>query len=178
MKKLKKYIHVYTGDGKGKTTAAWGLALRAVGANKKVAIVQFMKRANYSEHKAIKKYRLPILIESFGIGYYKILGDKKPKSTHKKAAQKALKRAKEIIVQGKHEVIILDEINVAIGFGLIDINEVLSIFPADNSQNIEIILTGRKAHQRLKRTADLVTDMKKVKHYFDKGVKARKGIEY
>lgn len=185
----KGLIHIYTGDGKGKTTAALGLALRAIGANKKVAIVQFMKKANYSEHRTIKKYRLPILIETFGIGYYKILGDKKPKGAHKKAAQKALKRAREIIESKKYDLVILDEINVALGFGLIDVDEVISLLTADRlsasdptrrdgQTTADIILTGRKAHPKLKKIADLVTDMKKVKHYYDKGVRARKGIEY
>lgn len=174
----KGYIHIYTGDGKGKTTAALGLALRAIGAGKKVAIIQFMKKADYSEHKAIKKYKLPILIESFGIGYYKILGDKKPKTAHKLAAQKALERTSDIIASKKYDVVILDEINVAIGFGLIDIKEVISILTTNRLLTTEIILTGRKAHPKLKKLADLVTEMKKVKHYYDKGTKARKGIEY
>ncbi len=179
MKKEKGLIHIYTGDGKGKTTAALGLALRAIGAGKKVAIVQFMKKGDYSEHKAIKKYRLPILIESFGIGYYKIMEDKKPKEAHKRAAQKGLKRAAEIINAGEHDIVILDEINVAIWFELIDINEVITLLTADRLQSTaEVILTGRKAHARLKKIADLVTEMKKIKHPFDKGTKARKGIEY
>ena len=177
-------IHIYTGDGKGKTTAALGLALRAIGAGKKVAIVQFMKKGDYSEHKAIKKYKLPIEIYSFGIGYYKIMGDKKPKSTHQKAAQKALNRARKLIQKGKHDLIILDEINVAIGFGLINIDEVITILRSSplgmlfGKRSADIILTGRRAHPKLKKIADLITNMKKVKHYFDKGLKARRGIEY
>ncbi len=174
-------IQIYTGDGKGKTTAALGLALRSLGAEKKVVIIQFMKKADYSEHKAIKKYKLPILIESFGIGYYKILDDKKPKSSHQKAAQKALKRSKSIIESKKFDVIILDEINIAISSGLIDVNEVielLSRLAISNKRNIDIILTGRNAHPKLKKIAHLVTIMQKNKHYFDKGLNARKGIEY
>jgi len=174
MKKGK--IHVYTGDGKGKTTAALGLALRAVGAGKKVAIIQFMKKPNYSEHKAIKKYKLPIEIESFGIGYYKILGDKHTQEQHQKASQKALKRAEEIIKKNKYDLIILDEINIAIGFGLIDLDDVITIL--NTRQKAEIVLTGRRAHPKLKNIADLVTEMKKSKHYFDKGIKAREGIEF
>ena len=179
MKKKKGFIHIYTGDGKGKTTAALGLALRALGAGKKVAIIQFMKKPSSSEHKAIKKYKLPILIESYGIGYYKILGDKKPKSAHKLAAQKALERAREIITSQKYDLIILDEFNVVISFGLIDIDDVIKMLMADGKQlTAEIILTGRKADPKLKKLADLVTVMKKVKHYYDTGIKARKGIEY
>lgn len=182
-------IHIYTGDGKGKTTAALGLALRALGAGKKVAMIQFMKKAIFSEHKAIKKYKLPILIESFGIGFYKILGDKKPKSLHQKAAQKALKRVRDIIVSNKYDLIILDEINVAISLGLIDINEVIPLCthfrsgPSGSKMvkqliTTEIILTGRNAHPKLKKIAHLVTEMKKIKHPFDKGLKAREGIEF
>lgn len=178
MKKKKGLIHIYTGDGKGKTTSALGLALRAIGAGKKVAIIQFMKKADYSEHKAIKKYKLPILIESYGIGYYKILGDKKPKSSHQKAAQKALNRARELTEAKEHDLIILDEINVAIGFGLIDVEEVISIVTDNGSRKSEVILTGRKAHPKLKKLAHLITDMKKIKHYFDNGVRSRRGIEY
>ncbi len=146
-----------------------------------------MKKADYSEHKAIKKYKLPILIESFGIGYYKILDDKKPKSTHQKAAQKALKRSQEIISSNKYDVIILDEINITISSGLIDIDDVIEIFKnqipnkrktVSGKQNVDIILTGRNAHPKLKKIAHLVTIMQKNKHYFDKGLNARKGIEY
>ena len=183
MKKKKGLIHIYTGDGKGKTTAALGLSLRAIGAGKKVAIVQFMKKPSYSEHKAIKKYKLPILIESFGIGYYKILGDKKPKESHVKAAKKALQRARDIIDNNDYDLVILDEINVAIGFGLIDVNDVIPICThircgSKMVKQTELILTGRHAHPKLKKHADLITEMKKVKHYFDDGVKARRGIEY
>lgn len=183
-------IQIYTGDGKGKTTAALGLALRALGADKKVAILQFLKKPNTSEHKAIAKYKLPILIECFGIGFYKILGDKKPESAHKKAAQKGLERAKEIIEKGEYDLIILDEINVAVSLELINVEEVINIiYPKRSavvglsagmagSRSADIILTGRNIHPKLKKIADLVTTMKKHKHYFDIGVKARKGIEY
>jgi len=177
--RVKNLIQIYTGDGRGKTTAALGLALRAIGAGKKVAMVQFMKKGIYSEHRAIEKYRLPILIESFGIGYYKIMNDKHTKAEHQRAAQKALNRAKELIKKGKYDIIILDEINVAVGFGLVDVNELISILTANGAgRKSEIILTGRRAHPRLKKLADLVTEMKNVKHPFDKGIIARKGIEY
>lgn len=169
-------IHIYTGDGKGKTTAAFGLALRALGAEKKVAILQFLKKANTSEHKAIKKFKLPILIETFGIGFYKILGDKKPEFAHKKAAEKGLNRAWEIIQSNKYDLVILDEINVSINMGLIDVKDVVEIISLN--KKTELILTGRNAHPDLKKLADLVTVMKKHKHYFDSGTPARKGIEY
>lgn len=168
-------IHIYTGDGKGKTTAALGLALRACGANKRVAILQFLKKGDSSEFKTIKKYRLPILIESYGIGFYKILGDKKPEEKHKQAAQKALKRFHDLIEKSDFDVIILDEINVAIDCGLIEVKEVIEIIGLN--KKAELILTGRNAHPKVIKLADLVTIMRKHKHYFDKGVRARKGIE-
>ncbi len=177
MKKEKGLIHIYTGDGKGKTTSALGLALRAIGAEKKVIILQFLKKPNFSEHKAIKKYKLPIKIESFGIGFYKILGDNKSKAQHQKAAQKGLKRAQDVIASNKYDVVILDEINVAVGFGLIDVEEVISVLTTKNCIP-DTILTGRRAHPKLKKIADLVTEMKKIKHPYDRGVKARKGIEF
>lgn len=169
-------IHIYTGDGKGKTTAALGLALRAIGASKKVAIIQFMKKGNTSELLAIKKYQLPILIESFGMGFYKILGDTKPKSAHQKAARKALTRSRQLIEKGGYDIIILDEINVAIDCGLIDVDEAIEII--QSKRNVDLIFTGRNAHPKLIKLADLVTVMKKHKHYFDHGTSARRGIEF
>lgn len=170
-------IQIYTGDGKGKTTAALGLALRAIGADKRVAILQFLKKGDSSEFKAIKKYKLPIDVFAYGIGYFKIMGDKHSESEHRQAAQKGLEKIKEIICSKKYDLIILDEINVAVGFGLIEIDDVLKIL-ARRPKKLEVILTGRRAKPKLKQLADLVTEMKKEKHYFDKKTKARKGIEY
>lgn len=178
-------VQIYTGDGKGKTTAAFGLALRTLGAGKSVAIIQFMKKGDSSEIKAIKKYKLPIDVFCFGIGFYKILNDKHTKKEHRKVIEQALKKAKRIIEQGKHDLIILDEILVAISLGLIEVNLALKLvsdfkngerFSVNGER--DIILTGRNAPKELIRVADLVTEMKQVKHYFDKDVKARKGIEF
>ncbi|MDO8686761.1 MAG: cob(I)yrinic acid a,c-diamide adenosyltransferase [Candidatus Berkelbacteria bacterium] len=168
-------LHIYTGDGKGKTTTALGLALRAIGSNKKVALVQFMKKPICSEHKAIKKYKLPIDVFAYGIGFYKILGDKKTEKQHEAIVQKAWKKVQGVINSKKYDLIILDEINVVIGFGLLSVDIVIDTIKTSKS---EIVLTGRNAHSKLIKIADLVTEMKKKKHYFDKGVKARKGIEY
>lgn len=171
-------IQIYTGDGKGKTTAALGQALRAIGANKKVAILQFMKKGDSSEFKAINKYKLPIDVFSFGIGFFKILGDKHTNNEHKKAAQKAFVKVQDIIASKKYDVIILDEINVAIDLKLINIDDVVEMLLSVGSCPLEVVLTGRKAHPKLLKIADLVSEIKKKKHYFDKGVKARKGIEF
>lgn len=190
MKNNQSFVHIYTGSGKGKTTAALGLALRAIGAGKKVIIIQFIKKSPFSEHKAIKKYKLPIKIESYGIGFYKILGDNRPPSSHKKAAQKALQRAKDVISDKKYDLIILDEINVAIDMNLVDIKDAIALLdvfrlsvvgpPAGEagSRSADLILTGRNAHPKIKQQADLVSDIKKIKHYFDCGIKAREGIEF
>lgn len=179
--KKNKIIHIITGNGKGKTTASLGLALRALGANKKVLLIQFMKKAEFSEHKAIEKYKLPITVKTFGIGFYKILGDTHTEAEHKLACQKALESAREAIESNTYDLIILDEINVAVGFKLIDVNEVISILinPRPSTLDpLDLVLTGRKAHPKLKKVADLVSDLKCVKHYFDSGVPARKGIEF
>ena len=173
-------LHIYTGNGRGKTTAALGLALRSIGAGKKVALIQFMKKPNYSEHKAIKKYKLPIDVFAYGIGFYKILGDKKSKKQHEDIVQRAWKKAQKVIESKKYDVIILDEINVAIGFGFLNIDDVVSFLrlAVSGQRSAELLLTGRNAHPKLIKLADLVTEMKKKKHYFDKGVNARKGMEY
>jgi len=176
-------IHIYTGDGKGKTTASLGLALRAIGANKKVLIIQFMKKPDFSEHEAIKKYNLPIEIESYGIGFYHILGDGHTDQEHKNACQRALERAREALEEQKYDLIILDEINVALGFNLIKLNDILNILTpkahlVGGTKVTDVVLTGRKAHPKLIELADLVTEMKEIKHYFNNGLEARKGIEY
>ena len=184
-------IQVYTGDGKGKTTAALGLAMRSVGALKTVAIVQFMKDGSSSEFKTIKKYKLPIEFFAFGIGFYispkirrtvkqshKIV-DKHTEYEHSQAAKKALLKAKDLIESKKYDLIILDEINVALAFKLIETREVINILKMSKCLlNRDIILTGQKAPKEILKIADLVTVMSKEKHYFERGIKARKGIEY
>lgn len=176
-------IHVITGDGKGKTTASLGLALRAIGAGKKVMILQFMKKSNTSEYKAIKKYKLPIEIECFGIGFYKILGDDHTDAEHKKACERGLDAVRVAIESQKYDLIILDEINVVLSLKLLDIDKILEIlkpFPklSGAEKLFDIVLTGRNAPTKLKNIADNVSDIKNVKHYFDQGIKARKGIEF
>lgn len=187
MKKYETIIHVITGDGKGKTTAAFGLALRAIGAGKKVIIFQFMKKADTSEFKAIKKYKLPIDIQTFGIGFYKILGDQHTDAEHKKACERGLDEARVAIESQKYDLIILDEINVAIGYKLLDINTVMEILKPQIhlvgvsrgvSKSVDIVLTGRRAPAKLKKIADNVSEIKNVKNYFDQGIKARKGVEF
>jgi cob(I)alamin adenosyltransferase len=166
-------IQVYTGNGKGKTTAALGLALRAVGAGLKVYIGQFIKGNSYSEIKILKKIR-GIKVEQYGRGCF-IKG--KPKQADIELARKGLRQAGRIIAAGKYDLVILDEINVALSLGLLSLNDVVKLLKSVPKQ-VEVVLTGRYAHPKIKRLADLVSEMKDVKHYYKKGVKARRGIEY
>jgi len=172
-------IQIYTGEGKGKTTAAMGLALRACGAKKRVAVLQFMKKGDSSEIKTIKKYKLPIDTFAYGLGFYKILGDKHTDAEHKKALGQGLKKANKIIQSEQYDLIILDEINVAINLGLLNIDDVIAMIKTQHqTPTVDIILTGRHAHPELIKIADLVTEMNPIKHYFKKNVAARKGIEF
>lgn len=174
MSKLKKgYIQVYTGNGKGKTTAALGLALRAVGAGLKVYIIQFLKGLSYSEIKSLKKIR-NIKVEQFGA---KCFIGKKPAQTDFELAKKALLKVKKILLSKKYDVVILDEINVAIHFKLVSQKQVLVLLK-NKPKNTELILTGRYAKKQIIKKADLVTEFKEVKHYYKKGILARKGIEF
>jgi cob(I)alamin adenosyltransferase len=167
------FIQIYTGDGKGKTTASLGLAMRAAGAGIKVYIGQFMKSKNYSEIKALSAYNGLITVEQFGVGRF--VG-KEISEEDKKNAQNGIKRVKKIVRENCYGVVILDEINVAVSYGLIDIKEVVGII-RNKPGDLEIVLTGRRAHDALIQIADLVTEMREIKHYYKKGVKARIGIE-
>lgn len=173
-KLTKGYIQVYTGNGKGKTTAALGLALRAVGRNMKVVIIQFMKGQKYGEIEAAKKLFPNLIIKQFGMDTFVHID--KPTSEDIAMAKKALKEATELMKNGEYDIIILDEINVALFYKLVTIEEVLHLISLKPS-NAELILTGRYAPQSLLETADVVTEMREVKHYFSKGIEARDGIE-
>ena len=167
-------IHIYTGNGKGKTTAALGLALRASGAGLKVYIGQFIKGKNYySELKALKNLK-NITLEQFGRGCF-ICG--KPNKEEIKMARKGWERIKKIIARKTYDMVILDEINVAVKLGLLAQREVAEIMKK-NPARCELILTGRYAHPEFLKLADLVSEIKEKKHYYRRGKKARKGIEY
>jgi len=175
---------VFTGNGKGKTTAALGQAMRALGQGKRVLIIQFIKNWISGEHKFVKGFKINGLrfkIISAGKGFVKIGDNKIPFSVHKKAAQNALKLAQKAInppAGGKKwDLIILDEINVAVGLKLIKASEVLRILKSA-PKNIDIILTGRGAPKSFIQKADLVTEMKEIKHPFRKGQAAKKGIDF
>ncbi len=170
---MKGYIHVYTGNGKGKTTAALGLALRAVGAGLKVYIAQFVKGMHYSELDAIKVLSKNITVKQYG---RRCFIKKTPEKIDVDLAQKGFTEVKEIMLSGKYDIIILDEINIAIYYNLISEVELLE-FMDQKPESIEIILTGRYATDKIMEKADLITEMKEVKHYYQKNVEARIGIE-
>lgn len=168
-------IEVYTGDGKGKTTAAFGLALRALGHGLKVLCIQFMKGdPNYGEVIISKKLPNFELIQS-GLPTFVKKGNPSPEDL--RLAKEGFEKAKKAIKNGKYDIIILDEINVAMDYGLIEIEEVEKLIK-ECPENIELILTGRYAPKRIIELADLVSEIKEVKHYYKRGIQARKGIEY
>ena len=175
-KKSKKgYIQVYTGTGKGKTTAAMGLALRSWGQGFSVCIIQFMKKSlNSGEYKASLKLGKRFVIKQFGRNQFIRCN---PTLKDKELARDGLNFAKEIIKSSEYDVIILDEVNCALKLGLVkssEVKELLKIKPLD----IELVFTGRDAPEWLLKKAHLVTDMKEKKHYFRNKVTARCGIEY
>ena len=167
-------IQVYTGDGKGKTTAAFGLALRAVGRGLKVCVVQFIKGGfDYGELYSSK--HLPNLhLEAYGLGRF-ILGS--PSEEDYEQARKALEKARDAVMSGEYDIVILDEVNLALHLKLISLSDVLDILRG-KPENVEVVLTGRKAPKELLEAANLVTEMREVKHPYREGVQARRGIEY
>jgi cob(I)alamin adenosyltransferase len=166
-------IQVYTGNGKGKTTASLGLALRAVGAGKKIFIGQFLKSGDYSEIKALKKFADQIKVEHYGLGHF-VKGH--PDQQDIEAGIKGYKRVTRIIEKGEHDIVILDEGNVAVKYNIFSEQDLLDLLDK-RPDHVEIIVTGRGATQAIMEKADLVVEMKNIKHYFDKGVEARVGIE-
>ncbi len=174
-KEFKGYIQVYTGNGKGKTTAALGVAFRAAGHKQKVYIGQFLKGQMYGELLSAKSFSPYITINQFGRrGFIHVTKD--PDEEDIKKAKKGLKKCLEAMLSEKYRIIVLDEINVAVYFNLLTEKEVLE-FLDQKPEKVEIILTGRYAPASFLKRADLVTEMKEKKHYYKKGVKAREGIE-
>jgi len=170
----KGYVHIYTGDGKGKTTAALGLALRAAGAGLKVLIIQFMKGQEYSETKALKRFSPEIgFIQT---GRRKCIRKEEVSDEDRREAHRGLDLARQAMLKGEIDLLILDEILVAHWFELVSLDEILSLLDA-RPRCLELVLTGRRAPQELIKKADLVTEMRAIKHYYEIGVPARKGIE-
>jgi cob(I)alamin adenosyltransferase len=172
----KGYIQVYTGDGKGKTTAAIGLAIRAAGHGKKTYIAQFMKKGEYGELILIKKYLSHLIqFDQFGLPEFHRSGNPVTEK-EKKAAMLGIETVKKVLESGQFEIIILDEINILLYFGIIDEGPVLEILDK-KPENMEIILTGRHAPPSIMERAHLITHMQEVKHYYNQQVLARSGIE-
>ena len=170
---MKGYIHIYTGNGKGKTTAALGLALRAAGAGLKIYIAQFIKSGDYSEIIALGAFSDRITIKQFGHGRF-IKG--KPSAEDVLEARRGLKQICKILCGNEYDLVILDEANIAVATQLFSENDLLEIMQA-KPVGLELIITGRGATDRVIERADLVTEMKEIKHYYHAGVKARTGIE-
>lgn len=167
------YVHVLTGDGKGKTTAAIGLAIRAAGSGLKILFAQFMKSGEYSEIKAFRRLSDLITVEQFGLGKFII---KTPHPDDIAAAQNGLNRVRTLMAENTYDMMVLDEITVAVKLGLIAANDLLGLI-VNKPHRLELIITGRYASPRVIETADMVTQMKAHKHYYHSGVKARVGIE-
>lgn len=171
-------VVVLTGEGKGKTTSALGIGLRAVGRGMRVLMVQFIKgELESGEWLSIKRLYPDFELHSMGRGFVGIMGDRKPRDIHREEAQRALDFALERMKSGNYDVIILDEINVAVSLGLIPVEKILN-FIDEKPYNIHLIMTGRGAYPEILERADLVTEMIEVKHPFKEGKGALRGIDY
>ena len=169
-------IFVFTGDGKGKTTAALGMAMRAAGREMRVLILQFMKgRSDLGEFYALGETNLPITFMQFGRPGFVLSRVCEPLDIH--IAQEGLKSIREAIGCLKYDLIILDEINTAVDFGLLKIDEVIKVIK-EKPPDLHMVLTGRNADKKLIEVAHLVTEMKEIKHHYHQGVRAQKGIEF
>lgn len=169
----KGYVHVYTGNGKGKTTASLGLAVRATLAGKKVYFAQFVKGMRYSELD-LEKYLPNFEIHQFGRDCF-IYND--PTEEDILAAREGLEICKEVLENGEYDLVVLDELNIALYYRLFSVDEAVDMIE-NRKENVEVVVTGRFAPEEIINIADLVTEMKEIKHYYTKGIMARKGIEF
>ena len=169
---------VYTGKGKGKTTAALGIALRATGYKKKICMIQFIKGSwHYGEMESSKLLEPEFEMVAIGKGFVGIIDDRSPKEDHQKVAKEAIKISNEKIQSGKYDIIILDEINYAVNLNLISLEDVLELIKS-KPENVDLVLTGNYAKEEVIEAADLVTEMREIKHPFQKGIKAKEGIDF
>ena len=174
----KGLVIVYTGGGKGKTSAALGLVLRAVGYNHKVCMVQFVKGSwHYGELDSAKRLAPEFELITAGKGFVGILDDKSPREEHVKAANDTLAISREKIMSGKFDIVILDEINYAIQLELLKLGDVIDMIKSKPVE-LDLVLTGNHAAKEVIELADLVTEMKEIKHPFKSGIKAKKGIDF
>jgi cob(I)alamin adenosyltransferase len=174
----KGLVIVYTGKGKGKTTAALGIALRAVGYDHKVCMIQFIKGSwHYGEMTSSKRLEPQFELTAIGKGFVGIIDDKSSIEDHKKIAEEALQVARNKINSKIYNIVILDEINYALNLGLINLEDVLEII-SKKPDDVSLVLTGNYAKDEVIEKADLVTEMKEIKHPFKSGIKAKKGIDF
>ncbi len=172
----KGYVQIYTGNGKGKTTAALGLIIRALGSGMRVFLCQFMKNNDTGELKIFDRFTEQIKVIQCGLG--KFCTDREnPGQDHIDAAQKGFEKAKKALNSEEYDLVVLDEINVALYYNLLPIEDVIGLIKS-RPIHTELVLTGRYADKKLYDYADLITEMKEIKHYYKKGVEQRKGIEY
>ena len=169
----KGYVQVYTGNGKGKTTASLGLSVRAAGAGFKVFIVQFLKKGDYSEIKALGRFQELITVEQYGMGRF-VRGKPSPEDID--AGKKGYARLREVLEKGEHDLVIAEEANVAVMCSLFSEQDLLELM-AMKPEHVELVITGRGATEAVIDRADLVTEMTEIKHYYKAGVQARIGIE-
>ncbi len=173
--KFKGYVQVYTGNGKGKTTAALGLALRAAGHGAAVFVGQFLKGQRYGELRSVRRLSPFVMIRQFGRkGFFHVTEN--PGDEDIRRARLGLEACRRAMLSGKYRIVVLDEINVALYFRLLD-RRAIDLFLDQKPGDVELVLTGRYAPAWLVRRADLVTEMKDRKHYYDRGIRARIGIE-
>ena len=170
----KGFIHVYTGNGKGKTTAAIGLGVRATGEGLKVYMIQFMKGRRYSEIDALDHIQNFTVVQ---FGRDEFVLKENPEQIDIDLARKGFEQAKIIINKGEHDVVILDEINVAVDYNLIPLNDVLQLLE-EKPKKVELILTGRYASPEVVKQADIVSEILEIKHPYQNGIESRKGIDW
>lgn len=169
---------VYTGNGKGKTTAALGIALRAAGYQKRISMIQFIKGSwHYGEMDSSKRLEPEFEMVAVGKGFVGIIDDKSPKEVHRRVAQEAVKISRQKITSGNYDIVILDEVNYAVNLGLVSVSDVLDLIRT-KPKSVDLILTGNYAKDQIVQEADLVTEMREVKHPFQRGIKAKKGIDF
>jgi len=174
----KGLVIVYTGGGKGKTSAALGLVLRAVGYNHNVCMLQIVKGTwHYGELDSAKRLAPEFELITAGKGFVGILDDKSPREDHEKAARDTLEISKEKIMSGNFDVVILDEINYALQLKLLNLDDVIDLIKSKPPE-LDLVLTGNHAEEKVIELADLVTEMKEIKHPFKSGIKAKKGIDF
>ncbi len=174
----KGLVIVYTGNGKGKTTAALGMCIRAAGYKKKIKILQFVKGSwKYGELKGIELLSEFVEMEQVGEGFVGIVDDNKEFSVHQEAARRGLAQAREIMHSGKYDIVILDELNIAIDLGLIPLSEAIELI-VNKPALLHLVITGRSAKPEIIEVADLVTEMREIKHPFQKGILAQRAIDW